>query len=254
MTKATKKNVSALYKEAEVMIEHAKKIPQNYKMYKWLIRDAYRALRKKQAEKCLKEISIDELSEDLPGTRIKILRENGVCSYADVYERHGAHISLLKGVSNKKSVEIYKAVENRLNMIARNTPVRISVDDRFSREATSLVRLVITYMKGLSIAQRCIELLNTFNTSLQQQMVSVQPILKKNKIEWFFANKETKVQVQKSFDLLLEMLNGDFGTGMTELFAEHSILCKYSDKQFWDAYVENPHAFNVALELYCGDL
>ena len=105
---------------------------------------AVSALRRKEIQRLLENIPVEELNRDRRGIRVKTLRDGGYENVAQLLAASTRSLADLNGISDAGAEEIRQIAGGLADQAAQGVRLRLSMDDR-SPEATYLVEEVSRY-------------------------------------------------------------------------------------------------------------
>lgn len=212
---------------------------------------ASKAFVAKEALNLLKEIPVEEINRDKRGFRVKALRDHGYTTIADLAAASVHNIASIRGISEDSAYAI-KRVVNELSDRARSgVKVRLSVDKK-TPAASSLVGAIYKYRNSVRPAEECHLLLKEHSRTIQYAIEDLAPA--QGSFRWFFASKRKKQKAEEAYELLNNLLNGNYGASAREIFDELETINKTASSKAWTDFEGESIQFFKTLEDVCPEL
>ncbi len=238
------KDAKSILKAHNDITEKLKKADTVVRQYRQRVKDASDTLVKKEADNMLNSIPVEEINREKNGIRVKLLRDKGYNTIADLNKASVHTLAMLNGISDDGAVQIKKIVGEIAERTQKEAKLRLSADKRTS-ESTALVSALLKYRRALSICEKCRSLL-----SYEKAVASAEKNLKASLggVKWLFATKAERKKAEDAFDFLNELLNGSYGTEANECISESDKLESLSDSEAWLEFSADSIAFYNTLE------
>lgn len=121
------KNILKVHHDITEKLKGAESITQNYRNAVKTFSDA---LVKKEADYMLSTIPVEEINRDRSGIRVKLLRDNGYSTIADLNKASIHSLAKLNGISDDGAVQIKKICDEITARTRKETKLSISADNR----------------------------------------------------------------------------------------------------------------------------
>lgn len=212
---------------------------------------ASKAFVAKEALNLLKEIPVEEINRDKRGFRVKALRDHGYTTIADLAAASVHNIASIRGISEDSAYAI-KRVVNELSDRARSgVKVRLSVDKK-TPAASSLVGAIYKYRNSVRPAEESHSLLKEHSRTIQYAIEDLAPA--QGSFRWFFASKRKKQKAEEAYELLNNLLNGNYGASAREIFDDLETINKTASSKAWTDFEGESIQFFKTLEDVCPEL
>lgn len=192
----------------------------------------------KKAKTLLEDVPVEELNRGKKGFRVKLLRDEGYESLADLMGSDVEKLTAIKGISRESAEAIRDEVETLVATTCQNVKLRLSADEK-TPEANELVTALSRYRKSRAAFSTCRELFEGYGTTVETALSAAKPA--SGNLRWFFASGTKKQKAEESLRLLEKLWEGDYrkvaeenltvlreaeretGDGWTD-FSDHSVL------------------------------
>ena len=194
----------------------------------------------------LQEISVDELSKERLGIRVKALQDSGFRTMADIVASSVYQLASVYGISEESAYQI-KRIANQYAANARsNMKLKISADNR-TDEYTKLVLAVDIYKEDADKLRECQKLYQQYSQRIQEAIKDVSPGLHGG-IKWFFTSGAKKRRAKTAFAELTNLKLSEYAVR-----SRYLVDCIEQDRamtatQAWMHFSKKPIAFITALE------
>ncbi|MBR6676720.1 MAG: DEAD/DEAH box helicase, partial [Clostridia bacterium] len=193
----------------------------------------------------LRDIPVEELNRDKRGIKTKTLRDNGYCSFADVYGADINRLIAVKGISDEGAAIIKEVVDQYVDDARRNAKIRLSADDR-SYAATELVRAVFSYHKSLKVADAAKELLLYNGDTVNDAILDLGPAA--NGLRWLFSSKSAKEKAENAYSTLYQLSRGEYFLNVNHQILEADRLLRLPANEAWNDFSENSVQYFTVIE------
>lgn len=220
-------------------LQHAEKLDDEYRLN---VVKASESLAAKEAFKILQDIPIEEINRDKRGIRVKALREYGYETIADIASASVYSIASVRGISEDAAYYIKGIVNDIAEKSRKGIKFRLSSDNR-SKEATELVVALSQYHKNKPVAAECHNLLLFNRQQIEYAIEDLQAV--SGIFKWIFSSKAKKQKAIDAFNVLNELINGDYGRKANEQIIVLDGIERCQNSEAWEDFKENPiHFFN----------
>ncbi|MBQ3291206.1 MAG: DEAD/DEAH box helicase [Mogibacterium sp.] len=210
------------------------------------IKDAANDYIHKAALRILNEVPVEELNHHgAGGIRVKLLRDKGMTTMADVYKASHYKLKIIKGISNEGASEI-KRIAELMMMTAQNAVrIRLNADDQ-NKEATEIVKAVCPYRK----IRPQIEKVLRQDDEYGEMMIAAAGTIRKigNGTEWLFYSAKERSAAIDAMRVLAKIQTGDHASILKE--AHNALLSsgKVTKSEAWKDFVENTISYYTIIE------
>lgn len=202
--------------------------------------------------KVLSEVPVDELNREKSGFKVKILKDAGFFTIADLYNTTVNRLAWIRGISWENANRIKAVTASIAARTSRTIGIRLSVDTQ-SPLASDLVRKIYSYLYKSELLKEAKELLDSKKDVLQEAENKLSNL--GDGLEWLFLSDKEKDDFRKAYNCLSDFISGDYSNHLYQL---HSAIHNSSEVSFseaWDDFSENTiEYYNVLEEIYPGIL
>ena len=131
---------------------------------------------KKEVLKVFKDILIDEVNRDKQGIRIRVLKEHGYNTIADIAYESKKIISSMYGIGEVQANAIKTTVDEMILQTRKQIKVKISTDNK-TKEITDLIISISKYKNGILILDKCNDLFKSHNKILNEAFNDINKVL-----------------------------------------------------------------------------
>lgn len=202
------------------------------------------AVQKKTAKEVLEILSgipVEAFSRKLPGVRVKILREGGFSTAADVYASSRWNLEALSGISGEAADRIKECAQEFAAEAGKRIRLRLSADDR-NEETTAIVQALVNCKRsGTALAK--------LHDALREQdgQAAVGTARLGNGVNYLFANEKTRGLFREKYRSFREQMDGDCASEVRAL-ASGVTGEKAGAEEAWEAFSKDPVAAGNLLE------
>ena len=143
----------------------------------------------------LQSISVEELNRDKKGIRIKLLRDSGYETVADLMGVPVRRLEAINGIGEESARTIHRVVTLFVNEARRNLKIRLSADRRDSA-STTLVKEISAYRTVKELSASAEKLLSENFASIQYALADLKP--GSGAIKWLFASAQKKQRAEEA--------------------------------------------------------
>ncbi len=195
----------------------------------------------------LKDISVDELSNEKNGLKIKPIHDAGFHTYADLHQASLKDLSDIQGISLYGAENIKGILSNFISNATKKVRVRLSYDDQ-NPQSNALVQALSIYIKSKYHIDTCREL-HPRTVEIQNLVHDIKPGL--STLKWFFTGREKKSKAEASYSSLQGILTGDYAKQVENACSALDLIKKTTVDQAWNEFLAKPIDFYNALEKIC---
>lgn len=219
--------------------------------YRADIVQASNMLAEQAAANLLKEIPVEEINRGKRGFRVKVLREYGYTSIADLHAVSVYKIASIYGISEDSAFAIKRVVDDLADQARKGAKIRLSVDNQ-TPEATRLVSTISKYRRSMDYAETCRQMLEQNRQPIQSALENLTP--GRSGFRWFFASKARKEKALEAYHLLSGLLDNEYAREAQAAFHGLGLVSTISDSSAWEDFSENSIRFFNILEDVCPGL
>ena len=209
------------------------------------VRDAATALVNGEILKILQDIPVDELNREKRGLRIKLLRDSGYETVADIARATPRKIAEINGIGDDMAFTIRRLADNYIKEAGKSVKVRLSADTK-TTEASQVVSAIYRYRESKPYIEQCRNLLRTQTNNIS--LAREDLIVGTGTLKWWLASSHAKQNAQNAYHFLSELAFGEFGQS-----AERNILAlrnihEAASERAWDDFSRNSIQYITELE------
>lgn len=187
--------------------------------------------------KILKDIPIEEINRDRHNFKIKILRDSGYSSIADLFNTTEYQLSTIKGISENAASEIKDCVDEIAKNAAGTIRLRLNADER-TPAAGELLRAVYQCRINRDADKKLSSLKNEYENETSRHIANIETI--GNSINWLFLEESVKQSKRESYSYIKQ-------TGLREIPALTQRI-NLSYDELWEDFKENSVQYYNILE------
>lgn len=192
-----------------------------------------------RAMQTLENISVDELNRDRQGIRVKLLRDNGYNTIADLANVPVLQLDTINGISLDGAYTIRKAVDQMIAQVKSGTKLSLSTDSK-TDNTTRIVRAIAMYRRVMPCSKKSGQLLATYEGRINQASADITPAT--SGLKWFFTSKVNKQKAENAYNFLSSLINSEYGTFADKNLTVAQDAQNISDNDAWNDF-EN-HSIN----------
>ncbi len=204
-----------------------------------------------EVRKCLSDIPVEELNRDKQGIRIKLLKDAGYETVAELVGVDVRDIEAIDGIGEGSSRSIIGRVSEFVNEAKKGVRVKLSVDNK-TTETTGLVNALYIFRS----CRDCIRIIKKLDSTYGRNIREALRLLASysGKIRWLFASGANKERTTEAYDYLLGLLYGEYGDDSRQVISIYERILT-SDIDAWKDFEENSIQYiNLLEELIPGVL
>ena len=193
----------------------------------------------------LREIPIEELSRQKSGIRIKLLRDSGYETVADLVDVPVKALTGIDGIGPQTGSDLCNMVRELQIQAASGIRLRLNYDSR-TTAADSLVQSLYRYRAWQSHTGPIAGLRTLQARKLSPAMADVQ--VGKSRIKWLFTGGKKKQKAEAAYTLLREHLRGSYARDVMDLDRALSELRTVSPETAWTDFMAAPIDYYNAID------
>lgn len=200
---------------------------------------------KKEILKVFKDIPIEEVNREKKGIRIRVLKDHGYNTIADIAYESKKIISSMYGIGEVQANAIKTTVDEMILQTRKQIKVKISTDNK-TKEITDLIISISKYKNGILILDKCNDLFKSHNKILNEAFNDVNKIL--GFFKWIFASKKDKLNAEDAYNYLFELKDSEYFNDANLYIAIFNEINNCSSIKAWEDFEKNPVSFFNVLE------
>ena len=215
------------------------------------IKDSSDALAMQAAVKTLREIPVEELNRQKRGIRVKVLKDRGYCTMADLHAASVHALAAVNGISDEGAVTIKQLTRDIVETVRRATKIKLSLDDR-NKAATCLVQAISKFHRCEGSVLACQRLYLT-GAQLPRLLQDLKPAA--GTFNWLFSSQEKKTLAVEAYGVLNGLLQGEYGSEVkTHVAALKTPVFQTADAAWRDFSANSAQFFRILEEINPGIL
>ncbi len=198
-----------------------------------------------EALKLLRDVPVEELNRDKRGLRVKLLRDSGAETIADVANMTAERLTAINGIGADMALAIRRLAEDLVNETKKNVRIVLSVDQR-TPEAERLVTALSKYRRSKPHIRRCESLLTKYRRDVAQASEDLYACA--GTLKWLFASPAAKRNAEAAYSFLGALAFGDYGRSAEENILALRGIHESTAGEAWADFEKNSIAFFTELE------
>ena len=213
--------------------------------------DAADMMKKKEVYSILSEISVDELNRDKAGIRVKILKENGFETIADVLKPGVSGFDRFDGIGFWGASDIDRVADDIREEVSDGVRIKLNSDSK-SEESTNLVKALYKMRMSASLENQSNDILSKYEQLIEIYLEDLQPLF--SGVGWYFKSKKRRKTAEDSYKRLLDLSCGEYSESVSRLSDLYEKTKNIDDILSWEDFQNNTISYNTLLESICPDL
>ena len=198
-----------------------------------------------KAIKALENVPVEELNRFKEGYKVKVLRENGYCSLADIVRGNVYQMCGINGISAYVINQIKHSVEQIEQETEKTQKLRLSPDDR-SDEADHLMCALYAYKRSMDVLDRINSRWKAIGPDITSALNEIETA--NNSVDYFFFTDEEKRSYKNAYHYLISALSSSEAKTIRELY---DVLCspiQVNVSDAWSEFKQHPIPYVNILE------
>ena len=154
----------------------------------------------------LDTIPVEELNRDKKGIRVKMLRDSGFSTLADIVKASEYSLSSINGISPDGAKAIKQAASEIAEKAKSGTKIRLSTDDK-NPLSTALISSLCKYKRAVPFIKKADEYLTDFGSSVSAAAADLRPAA--GSLKWLFASSQKRSAAESAYQALSSILTDD---------------------------------------------
>lgn len=206
---------------------------------------AAEALARRKVAELLKDIPVEELNRDKRGIRVKLLRDRGYKSIADVLRATPARLEAIDGIGSESARTVRKIAQGIEKEALDGVKLRLSADDR-STEATNLIAALCKYKKGSNSFETC----RAAREAIGQDGADAYIHLKAagGSVKWLFANAQKRAQAERAYQYFTDLLDSELAKQVADADKQLRRIGLLQSSAAWKDFQATPIVYVTLLE------
>lgn len=234
-----------IIEEHQKTIEKLNSVVSSLDMYRTQVKEASEALVTQEVFKVLKDIPIEEINRERRGFRVRVLRDYGYKTIADIAPASIYSISSVYGISKDTAYSIKRIVNDIVSKVRQGIKIRLSTDHR-SKEASALVQALLQYQRSQPVADECRQLLLKNQQNIEYAELDLNAAT--GILKWLFASKAKKQKAIEAFNFLTTIMDSDYGHEVERQVMVMDSINRIQNTEAWQDFTVNSIRFFNDLE------
>ncbi len=235
----------SIIEEHNNLLQQLDRAENAVQQYRQSVKNASDTLVNSEVEKLLGEIPIEEINREKRGFRVKVLRENGYNTIADIVPKSVSALASVHGISEDAAYSIKKVAGIIAMQVRQGVKLRLSTDSK-TKEATRLVSSLNKYRRSLELYDLCTKLSISNKHTVKSTIEDLKPA--QSKIKWFFTSADKKQKALSAYNLLTKLKEGYYFSEARKIVENQEKIDTTSDAAVWDDFSENSVLYFKDLE------
>jgi len=200
----------------------------------------------------LKDIPIEEINRDKQGFRIKLLREHGYNTIADISTASVYMIASIYGISEDAAYSIRQVVDDIVDQTHKNTKIKLSIDNQ-TPEASLLVTKISKFRHIQILAAKSRKISEMSKDKIDYAVNNLA--CASSGLKWLFSSKETKNKATGAYQFLANLASGKYAQDIQAYTTLYGDIQQLESAEAWQDFASNPiQFFNILEEINPGIL
>ncbi len=199
----------------------------------------------------LDTIPVEELNRDKKGIRVKMLRDSGFSTLADIVKASEYSLSSINGISPDGAKAIKQAASEIAEKAKSGTKIRLSTDDK-NPLSTALISSLYKYKRAVPFIKKADEYLTDFGSSVSAAAADLRPAA--GSLKWLFASSQKKTVAESAYQALSSILTEDLYKEISSAARAVQSSAYVSSKDAWADFSSNSISYINLLESVVPDM
>ncbi len=237
--------VRQLMEEQRALLEGLERLQRTGETAEESIRKAAEACVTAEAARLLGEIPVEELNRDRRGLKVKVLRDNGYGTLADLIPASVYQLAAIRGIGEDSARVIHGLVRDILRETRSGVRIRVSLDHR-TPETTLLVTRIAAWRRISPLAEEGRRLREQHGDALQSALAEAQPA--GSVLRWLFSSDRVKQRAEAACRRLLDFRGSAGGVRLREILSAAETAGNMGGEAAWEDFRQHSIAFFQVLE------
>ena len=193
----------------------------------------------------LKDIPIEEINRDKQGFRIKLLREHGYNTIADISTASVYMIASIYGISEDAAYSIRQVIDDIVDQTHKNTKIKLSIDNQ-TPEASLLVTEISKFRHIQILATKSRKISEMSKDKIDYAVNNLA--CASSGLKWLFSSKETKNKATGAYQFLTNLASGKYSQDIQAYTTLYGDIQQLDPAEAWQDFASNPIQFFNILE------
>lgn len=199
----------------------------------------------------LDTIPVEELNRDKKGIRVKMLRDSGFSTLADIVKASEYSLSSINGISPDGAKAIKQAASEIAEKAKSGTKIRLSTDDK-NPLSTALISSLCKYKRAVPYIKKADEYLTDFGSSVSAAAADLRPAA--GSLKWLFASSQKRSAAESAYQALSSILTDDLYREISSAARAVQSSAYVSSKDAWADFSSNSISYINLLESVVPDM
>ena len=199
----------------------------------------------------LDTIPVEELNRDKKGIRVKMLRDSGFSTLADIVKASEYSLSSINGISPDGAKAIKQAASEIAEKAKSGTKIRLSTDDK-NPLSTALISSLCKYKRAVPFIKKADEYLTNFGSSVSAAAADLRPAA--GSLKWLFASSQKRSAAESAYQALSSILTDDLYREISSAARAVQSSAYVSSKDAWADFSRDSISYINLLESVVPDM
>lgn len=193
----------------------------------------------------LKDIPVDELNRDKRGIRIKLLREHGYQSIADIAGASVYSLASINGISDDAAYSIKRIADQIVSTTRQGVKIKLSEDNK-SSAATQVVLAISKFRNSEEYIIEAQKLNRAYSSEIEYAIEDLQAA--SGSLKWLFSSKQKKQKAITAYNTLTDLMQGTYFSQARKSLDALERINATTGFEAWSDFSENSIRFFNTLE------
>ena len=193
----------------------------------------------------LRAVPVEELNRDRRGIKVKLLRENGYGTMADLLPASVYQLAAIRGIGEDSARIIRGLVSGMEQQTRAGVRIRISLDEK-TPEAARVVRAVAAYRRAGPPEAECAQLFRQFGEPMGRALEEAAPAA--GFLRWLFTLPRTRQRALQACQWLQDFRQGADARRLREALSAAENARDLGEAEAWEDFRRDSIAFFQLLE------
>ncbi len=239
-------------REYSKLMKEIKRRDRNIGLFKNLCKEyekdalaASKKVERKQYERELKMLPVDELSKYKLGIRIGALKDNGYKTILDLEGMTAGKLERLEGIGPKSASGTVYAVKDICKNVRSNLRVRVDVENP-SKDEQKLIRFLYQAQAAKRLENDSDYFYKETHPKIEEALRDTAPA--RNWLVWKLTSDEKKQFVVQKAELLMQFADEVYLKASDSLLQNEYEIKKADHDDYWKSFVNNSAGYYATLE------
>lgn len=211
---------------------------------------AANSLAEQEVALLLKDISIDELSREKKGLRIKTLKDAGYSTLADINKATPTALSAVNGISEEAAKEIKRISADIAKKSRSEVKIKLNADNRTSYSG-ALAAAVCAYKADMATFEKCRSIYDVNFDSVNKALADIAPAA--GGLKWAFASNSKREAAVNAYLMLDSLLKNGYKTECETAIPKKLKPSFITPEAAWKDFSSDPIIYMTILEKLCPE-